>query len=103
MSQCPIRPLLDRIVIEPIEAEEKTPGGIFLPDQAKEAPTKGRVLAVGPGMPHAAAVDALVKPEVAVGAIVFFNKWAGAEIRIGATKYLIARAEDILAVMTGPS
>ena len=87
-----IKPLADRVLIEPMAAEEKTAGGIIIPDTAKEKPQRGTVVAVGPGK-----VDepTTVKP----GDTVLYGKYAGTEINVEGADYLIMRESDILAVV----
>ena len=87
-----IKPLSDRVVILPNPAEEKTAGGLFITDTAKEKPLMGTVKAVGPG-------TADVKMEVAVGDTVMYGKYAGTEIHIDGTDYLIMKQADIMAVL----
>ncbi len=88
-----IKPLSDRVLIEPISKEEKTESGIILPDTAEqEKPEQGKVIAVGPGKKN--------KPvDVKVGDIVLFTKYGPSEIKIEDKEYLIAREEDILAIL----
>lgn len=90
-----IRPLDDRVVIEPMEAEEKTPGGIVLPDTAKEKPMKGKVVAVGDGkmLESGKRAELLVKK----GDKVLYGKYAGTEITVDGKEYLVMRESDILA------
>jgi len=90
-----IKPLDDRIVVTRVEAEEKTAGGIFLPENAKEKPTQGRVLAVGPGK----LLDdgSRSKPDVAVGDIIIFGKYSGTEIAVDGVDVIILRENDLLA------
>ncbi len=90
-----IRPLDDRIVVEPLEAEEKTEGGIVLPDTAKEKPTKGKVISVGEGK----LLDSGNRPKLLVkkGDQVLYGKYAGTEITVSGKEYLILREGDILA------
>jgi chaperonin GroES len=90
-----IRPLDDRIVIEPLEAEETTEGGIVLPDTAKEKPTKGKVISVGEGklLDSGNRAKLLVKK----GDQVLYGKYAGTEITVSGKEYLILREGDILA------
>lgn len=97
MAKLKIRPLGDRIVVEPLEAEEKTKGGIILPDTAKEKPQKGKVVAVGKGR-----VDEdgkTIPMEVKVGDKVLYGKYAGTEITLDDKEYIILREEDILAIV----
>ncbi len=90
-----VRPLDDRVLIEPLEAEEKTQGGIVLPDSAKEKPTKGKVISVGDGklLDNGKRADLLVKK----GDQVLYGKYAGTEISVGGKDYLILKENDILA------
>ncbi len=90
-----IRPLEDRVVIEQIEAEEKTAGGIVLPDTAKEKPQRGKVLAVGPGK----LLDSGSRAEIAlqVGDEVLFGKYSGTDIKVDGHEVKILRETDILA------
>ncbi|MBT3355056.1 MAG: co-chaperone GroES [Candidatus Scalindua sp.] len=90
-----IRPLDDRVVIQPLEAEEKTQGGIVLPDSAKEKPTKGKVVSVGEGklLDSGKRAALLVKK----GDKVLYGKYAGTEITVGGKDYLILKENDILA------
>jgi chaperonin GroES len=92
-----IKPLSDRVVIEPLEAEEKTSGGIYLPDTAKEKPQMGKVVAVGPGKTSDA--GEVIKPEVKVGDKVLYGKYSGTDVNVGGKDYLIVRESDILAIM----
>ena len=86
-----IKPLADRVLIEPKEAETKTASGIFIPDTAKEKPQQGTVIAVGPGKKD--------EPmEVKVGDVVLFGKYAGTEVAVEEKKYLIVKQSDILAI-----
>ncbi len=92
-----MRPLGDRIVVERLEAEQKTKGGIVLPDSAKEKPKEGEVVAVGPGK----VLDSgeLQKPQVKVGDRIIFSSYAGTEVTVGGTEYLIMSESDVLAVV----
>jgi chaperonin GroES len=91
------RPLQDRILVRRIEAEEKTPGGIIIPDTAKEKPVEGEVLAVGPG---ARDETGTLRPlDVKVGDRVLFGKWAGTEVLINGEDRLILKESDILGVI----
>jgi chaperonin GroES len=87
-----IRPLADRVVIEPAAAEEKTASGLFIPDTAKEKPQRGTVMAVGPGKKDEPTT-------VKVGDTVLYGKYSGTEINITGKDYLIMRESDILAVI----
>ncbi len=91
-----IKPLGDRIVIKVLEEEEKTVGGIVLPDTAKEKPQKGEVLAVGSGE----IIDGKKVPlEVSVGDKIIFSKYAGTEVKMDDQEYLILRQSDVLAII----
>ena len=90
-----IQPLGDRVIVKPLEAEEKTKGGIVIPDTAKERPQEGEVIAVGPGKREG---DKVIPLEVKVGDRVLYGKYSGTEIRDNeGQEYLILREEDILA------
>ena len=87
-----IKPLADRVLIEPKEAETKTASGIFIPDTAKEKPQQGTVLAVGPGKKD--------EPmEVKVADVVLYGKYSGSEVAVEEKKYLIVKQSDILAIL----
>ncbi len=90
-----LKPLDDRVVVEPMEAEERTPGGIVLPDTAKEKPQRGTVLAVGPGKLLENGQRSSLS--VAVGDEVIFGKYAGTDIEIDGREIKILRESDILA------
>jgi chaperonin GroES len=93
-----IKPLADRLVVKPLEAEEVTPSGIVLPETAKEKPQKGQVLAVGPGARDDDGKH--IKMDVSVDDTVLFAKYAGTEIKLDGEKLLILRESDILAIVT---
>jgi chaperonin GroES len=95
MAEMKIRPMDDRVVVEPLEAEEKTSGGILLPDSAREKPQRGRVLAVGPGKLQDDGKRLAV--EVAVGDEVLYGRYAGNEIKVGDKDVKIMRESDLLA------
>ena len=91
------RPLHDRVLLEALDAEEKTAGGIIIPDTAKEKPIEGKVVAVGPG---ARGEDGkLVKPDVKVGDRVLYGKWSGTEVKVDGKDYLIMKESDIMGVI----
>jgi chaperonin GroES len=92
-----LRPLADRVVVEPSEGDEQTPGGILLPETAKEKPQKGTILAVGPGRRDDD--GKLVKLDVKVDDKVLYAKYAGTEIKVDGKKLLILKESDILAVV----
>lgn len=92
-----VQPLSDRIIIKPLEAEEKTKGGIVLPDSAKEKPQEGKVVAVGKGkVLESGKVDPV---EVKVSDVVLYGKYSGTEITKDGEEYLIVKEEDILAIV----
>ena len=93
------RPLHDRVVVKRIEAEEKTAGGIIIPDTAKEKPQQGEVVAVGPGGRDEA--GKLVPIDLQAGDRVLFGKWSGTEVKIDGTEYLIMKENDIMGVLVG--
>ena len=92
-----IRPLQDRVLVEPLEAEEKTKGGIIIPDTAKEKPQQGKVVAVGPG----ARTDdgTLMKLDVKVGDKILYGKWSGTEVKVDGKDLLIMKESDIMGVL----
>ena len=92
-----VKPLEDRIILKPMEAEEKTAGGIIIPDNATEKPQKGEVIAVGPGK----VTDKGQKIEVSLkkGDKVLYGKYSGTEVTIDGQDYLIVRESDVLAVI----
>ena len=92
MADVKIKPLADRVLIEPKQAEEKTASGIIIPDTAKEKPQKGTVVAVGPGTTDE-------KMEVKKGDVVLYGKYSGTEISVDGKDYLIMKQSDILAVV----
>ena len=91
------RPLHDRVVVRRIEADEKTAGGIIIPDTAKEKPQEGEIVAVGPGLRDDS--GALVALTVEAGDRVLFGKWSGTEVRIDGEDLLIMKESDILGVL----
>lgn len=92
-----IKPLADRVVIKPSPADEKTKGGIILPDTAKEKPVVGEVVAVGPG--KVTDDGKAITPEVKVGDKVLYGKYSGTEVTIEGDEYLIMRETDIFAIV----
>ena len=92
-----IRPLNDRILVKRLEGDEKTAGGIIIPDSAKEKPAEGEVVAVGPGKLNEA--GARVAMDVAVGDRVLFSKYGGTEVKLDGEDFLIMREDDILGVI----
>src|SRR5213083_3548078 len=97
MNVMKLRPLQDRVIVKPAEAEEKTKSGILLPDTAKEKPTKGKVVAVGPGK-----LDDKGKPMelgIRAGDTVYYGKYSGTDVEIDGDKLVILRENDILGVL----
>jgi len=94
-----IRPLGDRILVKRIQEEEKTKGGIIIPDTAKEKPQEGRVVAVGKG--KMTEDGKLLQPDVKAGDRILFGKYAGSEIKLEGEEHLILREDDILGVLEG--
>jgi chaperonin GroES len=92
-----LRPLQDRVIVKQTEAEERTASGIYLPDAAKEKPTKGKVVSVGPGK-----LDDKGKPmeiPVRVGDTVYYGKYSGTEVEVEGQKFVILRESDVLGVL----
>jgi chaperonin GroES len=92
------RPLHDRVVVERIDAEDKTAGGIIIPDTAKEKPQTGEVVAVGPGGRDEN--GKLIPIDVKAGDKVLFGKWSGTEVKLDGVEYLIMKESDIMGVLT---
>ena len=86
-----LKPLNDRVLVKRLESEERTASGLYIPDTAKEKPSKGEVVAVGPGKHAPMAVK--------VGDMVLFNKYAGTEVKIDGAEHLVMREDDILAII----
>jgi chaperonin GroES len=97
MAKLKLNPLADRVVVQAAEAEEKTKGGIILPDTAKEKPVEGTIVAAGPG--KVTENGELVKMTVKVGDKVLYGKYSGTEVTIDSTEYLIMRESDIFAII----
>ncbi|SDG49231.1 MULTISPECIES: co-chaperone GroES [Thalassobaculum] len=95
------RPLHDRVVVRRIDADQKTAGGIIIPDTAKEKPMEGEVLAVGPGARDEA--GKIVALDVKPGDRVLFGKWSGTEVKIDGDDLLIMKESDIMGVLEGTS
>ena len=91
------RPLHDRVVVKRLEGEEKTKGGIIIPDNAKEKPQEGEIVAVGPGGRDEA--GKLVPLDLKAGDRVLFGKWSGTEVKVGGEDLLIMKESDILGVL----
>jgi chaperonin GroES len=97
MAKMNIKPLFDNVLIKPLEAEEKLPSGIILPDSAKEKPQIGQVMAAGPGT-----VDEKGKEKkmvVKIGDKVMYKKWGGNEVKVGGEEWTIVEQKDILAIV----
>ena len=98
-SKSKIRPLQDRLIVERLEGEEKTAGGIIIPDTAKEKPQQGRVVSCGKGKVRE---DGTVQPlDLKSGDRILFGKYSGTEIKIDGNEYLIMREDDVLGVIEG--
>ena len=93
------RPLHDRVVIRRLNAEEKTAGGIIIPDTAQEKPMEGEVIAAGPGARNEA--GQIVALEVKAGDRILFGKWSGTEVKIDGEELLIMKESDIMGIITG--
>ena len=97
MAKINLKPLADRVIVKPMEAEEKTKGGIILPDTAKEKPIEGTIVAVGPG--KLTEDGKQVKLEVKEGDKVLYGKYSGTEVTVEGEEYLIMRESDIFAII----
>ncbi len=93
-----IKPLEDRIVVRPLQAEQTTASGLVIPDTAKEKPQEGEVVAVGPG--RVAENGNRVPVDVAEGDVVLYSKYGGTEVKVNGEEYLVLSARDVLAVVT---
>jgi chaperonin GroES len=94
-----VRPLGDRLLVKRVKEEEKTKGGIIIPDTAKEKPQEGKVMAVGKGKMTEA--GKLVTPEVKAGDTILFGKYSGSEITLDGEQHLIMREDDVMGVVEG--
>jgi len=92
-----LKPLNDRVLVKRLEGEDKTAGGLYIPDTAKEKPSKGEVVAVGPG--KTADDGKTIAMTVKAGDTVLFNKYAGTEIKLDGQEHLVMREDDILAII----
>ena len=99
MASTNFRPLHDRVVVRRVESEEKTKGGIIIPDTAKEKPMQGEIVAVGPGARNER--GEVVPLDVTVGDRVLFGKWSGTEVKIDGDELLIMKESDIMGVLEG--
>jgi chaperonin GroES len=95
------RPLHDRVLVKRIEAEEKSAGGIIIPDTAKEKPSQGEVIAVGPGGRDES--GKLIPIDLSVGDRVLFGKWSGTEVKIDGEELIIMKESDIMGVLDEPA
>src|SRR3979409_2009015 len=100
MAKSTFRPLHDRVVVKRIDAEEKTKGGIIIPDSAKEKPSQGEITAVGPGGRDEA--GKLIPIDLKVGDRVLFGKWSGTEVKLDGEELLIMKESDIMGVVAQP-
>ncbi len=94
-----IKPLHDRILVKRLDEEEKTSGGIIIPESAKEAPAEGRVVAVGPGKPDDS--GKIIPMGVKEGDRILFSKYSGSEVKIEGVEHLIMREDEVLGVVEG--
>ena len=97
MAKTKLRPLHDRVVVKRIDAEEKSKGGIIIPDTAKEKPSQGQVVAVGPGGRDES--GKVITPDVKAGDKVLFGKWSGTEVVLDGEDLLIMKESDIMGVI----
>ncbi len=97
MAKTKFRPLHDRVVVKRVDAEEKSKGGIIIPDTAKEKPSQGEVVAVGPGGRDEG--GKIIKPDVKAGDLVLFGKWSGTEVKLEGEDLLIMKESDIMGVI----
>ena len=95
------RPLHDRVVVRRIESDDRTAGGIIIPDTAKEKPQEGEVIAVGPGARDES--GKLIPLDVKAGDQILFGKWSGTEVKIDGTEYLIMKESDVMGIVEGKS
>jgi len=96
-----LNPLGDRVLVKPCEADSMTKGGIVIPDTAKEKPTKGKILAVGPGKKNDE--GKLVEPNVKDGDVVLYERYAGTEVKIDGEEAVVVRESEILAIINDDS
>jgi chaperonin GroES len=97
MAKTKFRPLHDRVVVKRVDAEEKSKGGIIIPDTAQEKPSQGEVIAVGPGGRDES--GNIIKPDVKAGDRVLFGKWSGTEVKLEGEDLLIMKESDIMGVI----
>ena len=101
MAKSKFRPLHDRVVVKRVESEEKTKGGIIIPDTAKEKPQEGEIVAVGPGARDEA--GKLIPLDVKAGDTILFGKWSGTEIKLDGEDLLIMKEADIMGIVEAPA
>ncbi|MGH6943307.1 MAG: co-chaperone GroES [Geminicoccaceae bacterium] len=94
-----IKPLHDRVVVRRVDEEERTPGGILIPDTAKEKPMQGVVLSVGPGARDESGKR--IQPDVKAGDTILFGKWSGTEVKLDGEELLIMKESDIMGIIEG--
>ena len=99
MAKTKFRPLHDRVVVKRIEADEKTKGGIIIPDSAKEKPSQGEVVATGPGGRDE--TGKLIPMDIKAGDKVLFGKYSGTEVKVEGEELLVMREEDLMAIIEG--
>jgi chaperonin GroES len=97
MASAKIKPMADRVVIEPLEETEEMRGGLYIPDTAKEKPMQGTVIAVGPG--RRSEEGELIEVELKKGDKILYGKYSGTEVTVDGNEYLIVRESDVLAVL----
>ena len=97
MTKINIKPLFDNVLVKPLQAEEKLPSGIILPDSAKEKPQMGEIMAVGPGSTDEKGKE--IKMIVKVGQKVMYKKWGGNEVKVNGEEWMLVEQKDILAVV----
>jgi chaperonin GroES len=97
MASVKIKPLADRVVVEPLEETEEMRGGLYIPDTAKEKPQQGTVVAAGPG--RRSDQGELIEIEIKKGDRILYGKYSGTEVTVDGTEYLIVRESDVLAVL----
>ena len=98
MASVKIKPLADRVVVEPLEETEEMRGGLYIPDTAKEKPQQGTVVAAGPG--RRSDQGELIAIEIKKGDLILYGKYSGTEVTVDGTEYLIVRESDVLAVLS---
>jgi len=97
MANLEVKPLADRVVVQPLDESEQMRGGLYIPDTAKEKPSQGEIVAVGPG--KISDEGARLEMDVSVGDKVLYGKYSGTDVTLGGEEYLILRESDILAIV----